>query len=789
VNSSRQRWLARLALAAFGALCLGWLLRLDFAQKISTNVLDLIPPDSGAPELAVVRDLAGSAQARVMLFVLSDPAAPSQPPLAAASRFAAALARSPLFAEAVPLADPGGTPALGRAIFDQRFALLLPSWLGQQERGFAAAGLPPERFSPWLADRAAADLETFLSRPEAMAMQELLSSDPLLLVPRLLQNVQAIGSPTTMAGGQALVWARLAESPLADAGQRPVFAAIEDARATLRAANPGIELRWTGVSRFAAASRARIEAEIKLLNSLSLFAVLAVACLFVRRLWKLLHLVPVIACSLLGAWTVSTLVFPRLHVLVFVIGSLLTGVAVDYGFYIYLQPPRGPGETYGQKLHRLLRPLLASCLTTVIGFSLLLGSDLPLLRQVGVFVSAGLLCALGAAMLYFAQIEQPYLETRRLPIFFRREAGEENRPPKLASSERRRALRWKMILAAGAIALFGFWRLHWRDDVRELDIPAPELHANDEAVRAAFGDSADRSVYLTYGSSLAEARRNLAAFLADRARTEPKVPVASLGLVFPTEEDWRALPARLGRLAGFDADFRAALQRHGFIPDGFEPFFHAWEECQAHPPTGDYATLYASIGTSLNGPLAQLYSPSGPLPWFLTLVGQPDGAAPPPGLHTISLSQLQSLNELFTRYRWSALRLSLLGLALLIASVFAIYPFRRGLRIALIPAGSCFFVFGVFGLCGQTLNLFHLLGAFLGVCLAHNYSIFSSDSAAARTGPPAPVRLSALCAASSFGVLSFSHIPVVHALGLTVALIVLTALAAVELEPAIRGPK
>jgi predicted exporter len=36
-------------------------------------------------------------------------------------------------------------------------------------------------------------------------------------------------------------------------------------------------------------------------------------------------------------------------------------------------------------------------------------------------------------------------------------------------------------------------------------------------------------------------------------------------------------------------------------------------------------------------------------------------------------------------------------------------------------------------------------------------------------------------------VLSFSHIPVVHALGLTVALIVLTALAAVELEPRMRG--
>jgi predicted exporter len=122
-----------------------------------------------------------------------------------------------------------------------------------------------------------------------------------------------------------------------------------------------------------------------------------------------------------------------------------------------------------------------------------------------------------------------------------------------------------------------------------------------------------------------------------------------------------------------------------------------------------------------------------------------------------------------------------------IASVFVIYPFRRGLRIALIPAGSCFFVFGIFGLFGQTLNLFHLLGAFLGVCLAHNYAIFSSDSARHRAPPPVSIRLSALCAASSFAVLALSRIPVVHALGLTVALIVVTALAAVELEPFLRG--
>ena len=202
----------------------------------------------------------------------------------------------------------------------------------------------------------------------------------------------------------------------------------------------------------------------------------------------------------------------------------------------------------------------------------------------------------------------------------------------------------------------------------------------------------------------------------------------------------------------------------------------------------DFDAMAASVTSLLTGPLSLLSSTHAPF-WFATLVDQPLEESLPPELHTVSVKQLQTLNDLFTRYRWSALRLSLIGLGLVIASVFAIYPFRRGLRIALIPAGSCFFVFGLFGLMGQSLNLFHLLGAFLGVCLSHNYAIFSAENSGLRGAPPVAIRLSALSTATSFGVLSFSQIPVIHALGLTVALIVLTALAAVELEPLARYPR
>jgi predicted exporter len=779
VEPRRLKLAARLALGAIAAACAVWLARLDYAKKISTNVLDLIPASERAPEIGLVRSFANAAQARVMLFALRDPRAPGTPPLAAARAFAAALVRAPGFADALVVGDSAEQTAMGREIFARRFELLLPSWLGEREREFARITRPPAPFSAWLAERAATDLEACLSRPDAAAMQDLLPADPLLLVPSLLDRAQALaGTGAKSSDGRALVWARIKASPLTAAGQGPVFAAIAAAEAGVTASHPGLELQWSGLNRFAAASRAQIEREIRLLNIFSILAVLAVSCLFVRQVHKILHLVPVILLAIAGAWTVSTLVFDRLHILVFVIGSLLSGVAIDYGFYIYMQPSLRPDEPYPEKLRRLLKPLLASCLTTVIGFSLLLFSDLPLIRQIGLFVGAGLLTALAVAMLYFAQLDRPRLEGRpwgALGAGRKRTTG-------------RRIVRVAFI-AALAVAALGPARLHWRDDVRELDIPSPALHANEDALRRLFGDTADRTTYLTYGDTIAGARKHLEDFLAHEARTAPGVSATSLGLVLPTEADWRALPERLRALKDFAPDFRAALERHGFVASSFSPFFDAWQERRARPPTEDYATLAAQLGAMLKGPMALLSNLHGPLYWFATVVDTPDGGPPPGGLFTVGVNQLQSLNGLFTRYRWSALRLSLIGLGLVIASVFGLYPWRRGVRIALIPAGSCFFVFGVLGLAGQTLNLFHLLGAFLGVCLSHNYAIFSSDNAQAGAAPPASIRLSALSTASSFGVLAFSRIPVIHALGLTVALIVLTALAAVELEPVARRPK
>src|SRR6478735_600803 len=88
-------------LAAVALAGAAWLAQLDFARKVSTDVLDLVPAQGQAPELTLVRQLAGEAESRTVLIELTVAGRPA--PAAAAEKFAAALRVDPAFDQAVAM--------------------------------------------------------------------------------------------------------------------------------------------------------------------------------------------------------------------------------------------------------------------------------------------------------------------------------------------------------------------------------------------------------------------------------------------------------------------------------------------------------------------------------------------------------------------------------------------------------------------------------------------------------------------------------------------------------------
>jgi predicted exporter len=771
MSSRRYKILSRLILAA--AVLAGglWLWKFDYDRKVSTDVLDLVPVDEREPELALVRQMADERVARVVLLALEFPkngATSSAEKEEISTAFVEKLRGSPAFAEVVRLGDIKAFVSIGTYLFAHRYELLLPAKLASWKREYAAEPRS-QSFADWASAKAAADLSSYLAKPDAVAFQDMLPADPLLLLPDALEPWHAFSSIAgSGSSNTVLVWARTAASPLREEGQKPVFDAISEAE-KLAHAKGDVQLRWTGVGRFAEASRRRIEREMSGLNTLSLIAVLAIGFLGVRRPYKALNLAPVLLFSLLGAWLVTTCLFERVHVLVFVVGSLLGGVAVDYGFYLFLQPPM-EGEPPLSKAKRLLKPLLTSSLTAVTGFLLLVCSDLPLIRQLGVFVSAGLVCALAAAYLWFAQSGDTWWETRRIMR------------SRLPGAGRLWVLRVMMMVGA-VVVIAGGMRLRWRDDIRQLDIASPELRKNAEEVQALFGEDDNRTLYLSRGETAEQAREALERFGQWHGSAFPGSNAVSVGHVVPRPEDFKALPENLAQLAGFEDAFRKQLVAQGFDESSFAPFFESWQNVIGRTTWPSFDELVGNLRGALNGPVGLMMETGSKGTWFATLTNHAPGAEPPTSSGSVSAAQLESFNRLFSRYRVSALWLSSAGLAFVGLSVLMVYGVRRGIRIFALPAGCCLFAFGLLGLAGQTLNLFHLLGAFLGVCLSHNYAIFSAENAARGEVAPPSIRLSALTTAASFGVLSLSHIPVISSLGLMVGVIVLTALLVVEMDP------
>ena len=82
-------------------------------------------------------------------------------------------------------------------------------------------------------------------------------------------------------------------------------------------------------------------------------------------------------------------------------------------------------------------------------------------------------------------------------------------------------------------------------------------------------------------------------------------------------------------------------------------------------------------------------------------------------------------------------------------------------------------VAAVLVLCGQRLTILHLVGLLLIVAVGSNYALFFDRAAQARDGSH-PLTLASLAVANlstvlGFGLLAFSRVPVLVALGATVA--------------------
>ena len=131
-------------------------------------------------------------------------------------------------------------------------------------------------------------------------------------------------------------------------------------------------------------------------------------------------------------------------------------------------------------------------------------------------------------------------------------------------------------------------------------------------------------------------------------------------------------------------------------------------------------------------------------------------------------------DRLYSAYLNEAITLSLLGLAAIVLLLaLTLRSSARVLRVLLPLALAVLMVIAGLALAGQKLTILHLVGLLLIVAVGSNYALFFDQGQSRNSRIPSPRTLASLLFANlttvaGFGILAFSAVPVLQAIGSTV---------------------
>jgi predicted exporter len=152
-----------------------------------------------------------------------------------------------------------------------------------------------------------------------------------------------------------------------------------------------------------------------------------------------------------------------------------------------------------------------------------------------------------------------------------------------------------------------------------------------------------------------------------------------------------------------------------------------------------------------------------------------------PGPKVVLLDVKRESNALYQTYRREVLTYSLLGAGAIVVLLFASLRSPRRVFDVLAPlAAAVIAVTAVLAVSGHELSIFHLVGLLLVVAVGSNYSLFfdrQMPSAQERERTIVSLLFATMSTMIGFGVLSFSEVPVLNAIGSTVGMGAIMALA------------
>lgn len=650
----------------------------------------------------------------------------------------------------------------------------------------------PDRFSESGLRKAIGESIDLLASPAGLMVKTLLPRDPTGELLQLLGSQDlgalpssAMGAWASRDGTRAVLVAQTRASGSDTDGQQHALTTIklswDHALASSGIGTSQARLLLSGQGLFSVRARETIREDVKRLSAIGVISIVGLLLVVYRSPLALgLGLLPVVTGAVAGVAAVS-LGFGIVHGITLGFGTTLIGEAVDYSIYFLVQssPKNDQAVDGGDWIVTFWPTVRLGMLTSAVGFCTLLFSGFPGLAQLGLYSVTGIIVA--AAVTRFVL---PPL----VPAGFRVRDVSFLGSALTVITARARALRWGLfaILIVASLVIWSHRGSLWNSNLSALS-PVPVADQElDHALRADLGAPDLRYMVLVSGADQESVLRaaelvgvqleklvergtlggfdtpaRLLPSLASQLARQQALPSAA-ELTARLQEVTRDLPIRAERLGPFVADVEAAknarpLERADLEGSALavaldtllvhrKGSWSALLPLKAAPGTGDSTIDPRSIRNALAES----------------------------GQQNVSLVDLKSeTDQLYTGYLSEAIYLSLAGVAVIFALLLLVLrSLARVLRVVAPLVAAVMIVIAVHAAFGTRLNILHLVGMLLIAAVGSNYALFFDKRVAPNSTERLQMLASLVLASSTtvigFGVLAFSRVPVLQAIGATV---------------------
>jgi predicted exporter len=666
-----------------------------------------------------------------------------------------------------------------------------------QHRYLLSESVTAQRFTATGLDAAIRETINDLASPGGLLFKSLLPRDPTGELLNIIDQLARSPAPqsrdgvwVSSDGTRALAVAQTAANGSDSDAQGRAIQAIQAAFAVAAAGSAqgaaALQLRLSGPGVFAVAARAKIERAAVRLSIISGVLVVTLLLVVYRSLPALgLGLLPVATGALVGIASVA-LGFGAVHGVTLGFGITLIGESVDYSIYFFIQSrQRGADAADSRTWQQRWWPTIRlGMLTSVCGFASMLPSGFPGLKQLGLYSISGLIAAALVTRFVLPALLPAEFKIRNVAPLGTRVAGLLGKAQGIKGATL--ALCGAALVLAAVGVLYqgrgGLWN-------RELSALSPISSAEqnyDAKLRADLGAADVRDLVIISGPDMEsilhgaeQAGRALQKLVDQQSIGGFESPANYLPSMATQESRRGSLPSA----AELRANLKQAVENLPLRADRLQLFLEDIE-----------ATRHAALvsprdlaGTSLNSGFESLILHQKEQ-WnaLLPLRGAAAGASidlprvqaalKEAGLENARVLDLkQESDALYGSYLSEAIHFSLAGFLAL--TVLLLIALRSPLRVARVLAPLVLAVLTVAAglvIVRVHLTILHLVGMLLIVAVGSNYALFFDRQTHSQEAGNQALTLASLIIANAstvigFGLLSFSQVPVLVALGTTVA--------------------